>query len=195
MSQKQCTQCNNTFAKANKYIAVCPTCYKKTECDLVQVVELENTRTFKDVNDATVYLVQLVNTYGPTPIVLDLHKVLDTTRPQDILPYPDKGKVCCSFVGKFSQTRALAQEDMQKRVDSGQIKWGVLVFKRGQRKAAHRFHEPGSKAWFCKVIQAQVFCDDSLDHVDSVQSYCPRITCFHIRNSMSIGEALTTKST
>lgn len=105
----------------------------------------------------------------PAVLRLDLHNTLDTVDP-DVNIFPSS--CCISFVGRLSQRRLQARLDIQERIDTGQIKYGVLVFMRGKRDQV--FLEDGSKAWFNRVVPteeglAPLFIDDSLDHIMSVQ--------------------------
>lgn len=115
---------------------------------------------------------QLVDDSESKLLVLDLHNVLDTIGKNESLP--TKNACSCSFVGKFSKTRDDAREEMIDRIHTGQIRFGTLIFKRGDRRSKknnpNEFHDVGSKAWVCKTLDAALFVDDSFDHVLSVES-------------------------
>ena len=68
--------------------------------------------------------------------------------------------------------RELAYQEIQRRIKTGQIDWGVTIYKSKEKKKGEpfKFHSEGSKAWFCKLIKADYFFDDALDHVKSVES-------------------------
>ena len=106
--------------------------------------------------------------------VFDLHNVLDLLPLDYLINRNDKSKIiCCSYVGKNSEFRELAYQELQKRIKSGQIDWGVTIYKRAKKRKKEnpfKFHSEGSKAWFCKLIKADYFFDDALDHVKSVES-------------------------
>ena len=76
---------------------------------------------------------------------LDLHNTLDTVDP-DVNIFADS--CCISYVGKVTDTRIFARLDIQDRIKSGQIKYGILIFKRGNVKSNNycKFIEDGSKA-------------------------------------------------
>jgi hypothetical protein len=112
----------------------------------------------------------------PAVIRIDLHNVLDLIDDHTKSVVSDSSKmVGCSYVGTTTRTRVDAHEDFKRRILSGQLGWGVLVFKRGKhgKPDAHTFQEPGSKAWFNRHLpfdEHAIFLDDSNDHVNSVAS-------------------------
>ena len=104
-----------------------------------------------------------------------------------MIQYP---KICIiSFVGKYSETRIEALEDIKNRIETGQVDFGVLVFKRGKGGTdnSNTFHEAGSKAWvnsLLKINNKAIFIDDSEDHVLSVRSAnIENLKVIHIDNS------------
>ena len=108
----------------------------------------------------------------PACLRLDLHKTLDTLDPN--IPIFETSQVCCiSYVGRLSDTRNYAREDILDRIKYEQIEYGVLIFKRG-KNINEPFTEDGSKAWVNKCIPFKhfepLFIDDSEDHVLSVSS-------------------------
>ena len=107
-------------------------------------------------------------------LVFDLHNVLDLL-PQDykINRKPNTKIICCSYVGRKGHLREKAKNEIIERIKTKQIDWGVLVFKRGKKhknEDPFTYHKPGSKAWFCNLVKASYFFDDSLDHIRSVKS-------------------------
>lgn len=119
-----------------------------------------------EVNDAENWL----NNH-PVVVRLDLHGVVDILDVDTPLP-----ESCCivSFVGKFSKTRSYAREEIVNRINSGQIDFGILVFKRGKGRNRNFFNEVGSKAWVNKCLPRKrnvknIFIDDSYDHYISVK--------------------------
>lgn len=74
---------------------------------------------------------------------------------------------------------------------------GVLVFRRGKEHRCQNpntFHLPGSQAWFCWIIRANNFYDDSEDHILSVKSLFKEknktIKTFQIKNKDHLVEIL-----
>jgi hypothetical protein len=111
---------------------------------------------------------------------MDLHGVLDIL-PNDVQLVKDRTKnriACISFVGE--NTRDEASKDIQERILTGQIDFGVLVFNRGKGKDRFTFTEEGSKAWVNAHIPCEVPClfiDDSTDHLRSTKHLIPDMTC------------------
>lgn len=109
-------------------------------------------------------------------IRIDLHNVLDLIDDHTKNIVSDSSKmVGCSYVGTTTKTRLDAHNEFKKRILSGQLGWGVLVFKRGKHgnPNANSYHEIGSKAWFNRILPFEdnaIFLDDSDDHVKSVHS-------------------------
>lgn len=66
-----------------------------------------------------------------------------------------------------------AKREIQARIGTGQILFGILVFKRGVGKHRFSFEEPGSKAWVNRCLPTSspsclpLFVDDSTDHLRS----------------------------
>lgn len=116
---------------------------------------------------------------------LDLHGVLDCIEHNKTLQTTSKHTICViSFVGVNSETRRLARKEIQTRIQTGQISFGILVFNRGSEKKSDRntYSKPGSKAWVNSLLQLPIdipgiFIDDSEDHVLSVKHACPQINC------------------
>jgi hypothetical protein len=119
-------------------------------------------------------------------IRLDLHGVLNCIEPEQPLTTHDKEICVISFVGVNSDTRALARKEIQQRIETGQVKFGLLVFNRGSQKKQDRnsYFKPGSKAWANSLIKLPGdligrFIDDSEDHILSVKALCPHLDCIH----------------
>jgi hypothetical protein len=111
-------------------------------------------------------------------IRLDYHGVIDLTEVNDpLIPKDkrDKYQICAiSFTGTQSEQRMKTREDIMKRIESGQINFGIINFVRCyDKKQCSTFKEPGSKAWVNSLIRTgsgAIFIDDSNDHYQSVQS-------------------------
>ena len=173
MEQKlTCAECKNKFDGSRKTyvdLAYCKTCRKKHSKDILELITEDSFTIFNisQIKEAEVVLKNL-----EADIRLDLHKTLDTLDDDVKLP----GSSCCvSYVGRLTETRIGAREEIQERIKSGQLIFGALVFARGSRKnpeAANKFTDPGSKAWFNQLVQGTntIFVDDSDDHVLSVES-------------------------
>ena len=107
---------------------------------------------------------------NPANIRMDLHGVLDIL-PKDVALVKNREVnriVCISFVGK--NTRDEAAKDIQDRIQTGQIDYGVLVFKRGKGKDRFTYTEEGSNG-------PAIFIDDSTDHLRSTKHLRPDMTC------------------
>ncbi len=111
-------------------------------------------------------------------IRLDYHGVVDILNIDEKLIPDDmrnKFNICViSYVGKYSENRSSAHIDIINRIKTGQIDFGLLIFKRCRDKIlCDKFHDVGSKAWANNLIQTDgksIFIDDSEDHYKSVQS-------------------------
>ena len=105
-------------------------------------------------------------------LFFDLHKVLDLLDDTYRIERNENTSIIvCSYVGRTSKLVKTAREQIEKRVASGQVDWGVLVFCRGKNEKRDTFYEPGSKAWFCDLVNADYFFDDADDHIKSVKSF------------------------
>lgn len=109
---------------------------------------------------------------------LDFHGVADLL-PAD-LQLPTKSACIISYVGTKSPYRPEVIEEIHKRMASGQINFGVLVFVRGSKKNRNCFTNPGSKAWINSLLQVKegvrgIFIDDMEDHILSTQILCHNI--------------------
>lgn len=145
-----------------------------SENDIVEIILGKDHQILTNVSKAEKELSKLT-----ADIRLDLHGVTDIIDPKRKLLSDDIRKehtICViSYVGKYSDTRLLARNTIKERIKTGQVDFGILVFKRGKRKSKSRFryHKPGSKAWVNNLIKSSkpiLFVDDSSDHVESVRS-------------------------
>ena len=168
-----CDQCHNTFdtsIKNKNPFAFCKGCRKKRDLDLVEIIRGDGETVIyqeKDLKKAESELVVL-----SANVRLDLHGVLDVLK--DDVKVSTNAMVL-SYVGKLTRTRTNALRDIKNRIKKGQVKFGVLVFKRGKRGTGveNKFQSPGSKAWVNKLIKFEdnaIFVDDSTDHYNSVKS-------------------------
>jgi hypothetical protein len=167
-----CTECKTAFEGSRKLyvdLAYCKPCRKKHSKDILELVTAESFQIFNSsqVDDAESALSKLEADFR-----LDLHKTLDTIPEDTKLPGPS---CCVSYVGQLTGTRISAREEIQRRIKTGQLLFGALVFARGSRKnpeACNTFKDVGSKAWFNLLVKSDnpLFVDDSDDHVLSVES-------------------------
>ncbi len=126
--------------------------------------------------------VAILKTLPPTSVRLDYHGVLDTLSPNKQLP---EGYTYCviSYVGFNGEKHMQTRNELQQRIQNGQILFGVLVFKKGyKRKEKRAFTQPGSKAWVNANLSEEVgkptyFIDDHKEHLLSTQLLCPHIHC------------------
>jgi hypothetical protein len=114
-------------------------------------------------------------------IRLDLHGVLDLIDIDksliNIKKYREEYIIgAISYVGRMSNTRNKAREEIKDRINSGQIDYGILIFKRGKRKKNKKnyFIKPGSKAWVNKNLLyfsniSTIYIDDGYDHIESTK--------------------------
>jgi hypothetical protein len=120
---------------------------------------------------------------------LDYHGVISELPVGARLP-ADVDICILSFVGRQSQTRVDTRAAIKAWIESGQIKFGALVFKRGSTR-------PGTKAWFNKLLplaqkQVGLFVDDSLDHITTTQELCnPWLKTWHLKDPTGFLEGLT----
>ncbi len=144
---------------------------------MIEVVHYTYTVSFEE-QEAIQYLAK-----EPIGIRLDLHGVLDSLPPTVQLP---EKTVAISFVGP--NTHQVAIQEIQARIQTKQIAYGVLVFQRGRGKDANRYVAPGGKAWVNCHIPFDgtcLFVDDSKDHLRSTQFLVPSITCKRISSGNS----------
>jgi hypothetical protein len=132
--------------------------------------------------------------------VIDMHNVLDLYKQTEQTPFQKLEnfiRVCVSWVGSLDNTLGKALvPDMQKRIKSGQIDFGIICCARGKKPKRKKNQprpppgieiknriknrsicvEPGSKAHITYTLSKwakskhTVFFDDGEDHVASVKS-------------------------
>ena len=132
---------------------------------------------FSDETSAANYLAKYT-----ASIRLDLHGVLDIL-PKEMPLCKNRTNhtiVCISYVGE--NTQECAKKEIQARIESGQIDFGILVFQRGYGKEKNTFIDVGSKAWVNKQLACSdrcIFIDDSTDHLRSTMHLMKEdpITC------------------
>lgn len=150
--------------------------------DLLEVIETQTTRSYTNIQKAQHHLQSLPE----TSVRLDFHGVLDTLLPSQ--PLPSHHTYCViSFVGPTGITRNLVRQQIQERIETGQILFGVLVFQKGYTRQEKRsFIAPGGKAW----VHAQLpklptspiyFLDDHMEHIRSAQTLAPTTLCIHVQ--------------
>lgn len=167
-----CKSCSNDFdtsIKNKNMFAFCKDCRKKRDRDLVELLTSEGTIIYKDseIEKAEKALSKL-----EANVRLDFHGVLDLLTLNDKV---GESSMVLSYVGKLTRTRTNTKTDILNRMKSKQVKFGILVFKRGKNGTGeeNKFHVPGSKAWVNKLVKFEsesLFIDDSLDHFNSVKS-------------------------
>lgn len=165
--EEVCYYCKGSKEKANQF--ACKACVKSKKVGSVLMSGYINTDTgvqyveFSKHQQAEAEA--LLKTLSETLVISDLHGVWDLFDINEKPPVTNV--VVVSFVGKLSNTRIDAQEDIEIRVKDGTIKAGFCVFERKDPP----FLAPGSKAWFAKQLKlapSAFFIDDSEDHVESV---------------------------
>jgi hypothetical protein len=136
--------------------------------DLIEIITPYGIVVFTETQykEANEFMKQL----PPIKVILDLHGVLSIT---DNTPFLIR--VCgLSFVGP--KMRDTAREDLGRRIESGQLAFAILVFKRGSRtkRSYELITEQGSKAAVVMFLQELngkhcLFMDDSKDHIMSTK--------------------------
>jgi hypothetical protein len=146
--------------------------------DLIEIIFSDKIILFieNDIDKAEKFLNNL-----RMDIRLDLHGVLDLLENnKNIINIENDRKNyiigAISYVGRLSNTRNKARQDIQNRIISGQINYGILIFKRGKRKKNKKnyFINPGSKAWVNKNLLyfpniITLYIDDGTDHIESTK--------------------------
>lgn len=162
-----CGNCDQVY-KSSGTSGFCEKCRKIRELDICEIITSTSIYFFDNLDNLTKTMKDL-DLQNNIRLRLDLHDVLDTTEPEELLG----DRICClSYVGKITKTRVEARKEIQERIKTGQIYYGVLVFKRGKDKNS-AFTDIGSKAWFNSLLDNScnpLFVDDSMDHVISVES-------------------------
>lgn len=148
--------------------------------DTATLVTEEWSKTFTDGPTFQKALAKArANENGPI-VVVDFHKVLDTV-PSTTFVSPGI-VVCLSFVQRTSHyMRQKTTREILARIQTKQIQYGVIVFERGKGNDVYTCSSIGSKAWFCQLVNAKIFIDDSLDHVASVSNHCKKTNTILIR--------------
>jgi hypothetical protein len=146
--------------------------------DLIEIIFSDKIILFieNDIDKAEKFLNNL-----RMDIRLDLHGVLDLLENnKKIINIENDRKNyiigAISYVGRLSNTRNKARQDIQNRIISGQINYGILIFKRGKRKKNKKiyFIDSGSKAWVNKNLLyfpniITLYIDDGIDHIESTK--------------------------
>ena len=146
--------------------------------DLMEIIYKRNDEAIHKIFKNQINAEKILNKYTAN-IRLDLHGVTDLLNfDEQLIPddLRETNKITIiSYVGKYSDNRLGARKEVKERIKTGQIDFGVLVFRRGRRRDPSRnmFHESGSKAWANQFINTNgpaVFIDDGEDHYESVKS-------------------------
>lgn len=170
----KCSLCKKSFDAKNNKQKCCYDCFINRRDDLIEILhEKDNQMQFRiftvdQINEAEKFLSELCVEYIDT--VVDFDRVLDTI--EDWRGFT-KNVVVCLHANKFNESRIEAREKIWDRIESEQIKWGCMIFKRGSYddvKNSNNFTEEGSKAWVCSIVKPRLFIDDCWDHVNSVSS-------------------------
>jgi hypothetical protein len=169
-----CPNCSTEYRSTQKMRKFCKKCTEESKDDLIEVIYSGGTKIYKlsEQKDAEKWLTgQTVN------IRLDLHGVTDQYQQDDKIT--DEPICIISYVGRLTDTRVIARNDVTARVGYKQAVFGILLFGRGRKENMDTFHEVGSKAWCNKWINRSItplFVDDSIDHCKSVKSSGQLIT-------------------
>ena len=79
-----------------------------------------------------------------------------------------------SYVGRNSNMRIPLREDIMRRIETGQVDFGIIVFKRCLEPIlCDKYYDTGSKAWINSLLGTlgnAIFIDDAEDHYNSVKS-------------------------
>jgi len=172
-----CLRCDkNLTTNKIKGNAFCLACSEKHSTDLCEIITGNENIIYKE--SQLDLLEEYISKLEPYNIRLDLHGVVDTFNVNDVIV---DSKICViSFVGKLTKTRIMARKDIEKRIETGQVHIGFLIFKRGKKEHADYFHEVGSKTWLNSILPRSfdansnpkpiIFVDDSHDHYNSVKN-------------------------
>lgn len=178
---------------------VMPNNKSKVEKPIVIVTEQGASKVTNDLKprgkDKAVKCIMKIMENHEGPInVIDMHNVLDLFVDNAEIPFQRLNgiRICVSWVGNPDGEigRALVP-DMQERIKSGQITFGIICSKRGKRPKKNKRSsddpdalsrnycvEPGSKAYIINKLaewsknekEEVYFFDDAKDHVNSVAS-------------------------
>ena len=105
---------------------------RKEDKEIVEVIHGQTEVKLNTTDDTINYLQKnnLIKKENEQFYVFDLHNVLDLLDQKYQINRNDKQKIiCCSYVGRYSDLRDLARREIKARIASGQIDWGVLVFR------------------------------------------------------------------
>lgn len=145
--------------------------------DVIEIIQ-QNSCVIHTIETAA----QALRDLPATSVRLDLHGVLDTLEPTAILPTVHS-YCAISYVGSQSPIRAVARQQIQERIATAQIMFGILVFSRGKGKEKRAFFAPGGKAWIQQYLPSlgprSFFIDNAKDHILSTKALCPHIHCLH----------------
>lgn len=160
--------------------------------DFVEIVFKEGieikTKCFKHKHDITTFVKILTdNLKTQSIVVLDLHNVADLFVPNT--KFFDCDTCVLSFVGRAGKTRDTARDEIINRINTGQIKFGMLVFNRPKPaevvKSTNIEDFIGTKAWVINKMKENIsnsnfyFVDDSSDHVFVVEHYMKSSICIN----------------
>ena len=181
---------------------------ESTSSDVIEFITLRDgipvSTVFTQVEEAMEFLKELL-LFFCIQVILDLHGVMDLT---DVTPFLLGNSVCgLSYVGHTiyedkKSMRVTARETMGERIQSGQLAFAILVFKRGSKiknPATGNYElitEQGSKAAVVMFIQEVIgkhclFMDDSKDHILSTK----QLGGDAVYATLSLKKDLTTKKT
>jgi len=147
---------------------------------------------------------------------IDMHNVLDLYDSKSMAPFQNLSglRICLSWVGNVNNSIAnVARDDMISHIETGNIHYGILCTARGNRNKKYKKLEkngdvgdvlarklcdkPNSKAGIIRRIKEMApsamkmtFYDDAQDHVQSVKTYVPEVTCFLIPHGESALESI-----
>ena len=178
----------------------------ETSSDVIEFITLCDgipvSTVFTQAEEAMEFLKELL-LFFCIQVILDLHGVMDLT---DVTPFLHGNSVCgLSYVGHTIGTKSMrvkARETLGERIQSGQLAFAILVFKRGSKiknPATGNYElitEQGSKAAVVMFIQEVIgkhclFMDDSKDHILSTK----QLGGDAVYATLSLKKDLTTKKT
>ena len=157
------------------------------EFDLIEIIEQKDNvvtssvYTKKNIKEVEEKLRQMF-----VPIRFDLHNVMDLLPQTYNIKYP---ACIISFVGRNSEIRSKARNEIMERIKQNQILYGILIFKRIDVKDNSPLSKEkliGSKAWVNLLLSKNIssnsfFLDDSIDHIRSTSSLkIPNLTTIQI---------------
>ena len=183
----KCIDCsNNVSIHRGRESIFCNECIRKHRKDIVEIISDDNIKIYsaKEHEEAFNAISKKNVSKKNISLRLDFHGVLDTISSTIKLTNLGLGIDICviSYVGKFSQMRVHVRNEIKERIKSGQIKFGILVFK---RRRGEIYTKPGSKAWTNLALSqnklSAYFIDDSIDHIESTNSLnIQNLTCIQM---------------